>query len=163
MEDNRYEISTDSLSWNGAYDEMDDVHNETTREYLSRFNWPTGLQDTLIHTVKDIPIRYFIIDNSGSMIINDAQKVVTQPNQRKSFVKCSRWEEIIQLTVFHAGLANASGAVTEFRLLNNVDPVVIGARKDSGLSYKNFLNFLKRSRTSESTPLCRHIEGPMHA
>lgn len=110
----------------------------------------------MIQSIKDVPIRFFIIDNSGSMIINDGNKVGTQ-GTRKSFVRCSRWEELVQSIHFHSGLANAAGAVTEFRLLNNADPIMIGENDDGGMAHRTFLTFLKKSRPNESTPLCRYF------
>ncbi len=38
------------------------------RAFLSSKHWPTGLQDTFLASISKIPIRFFICDNSGSMV-----------------------------------------------------------------------------------------------
>ena len=38
------------------------------REFLSRHLWPSGLRDALIKSCKKLPLRFFIVDDSGSMI-----------------------------------------------------------------------------------------------
>jgi len=52
-------------------------------EYLSRYDWPDGLKVTIYKSAKKIPLRFFIIDDSGSMILNDGRKVVKYGNQIK--------------------------------------------------------------------------------
>ena len=37
------------------------------RAYLSRCQWPVGLQDTFIRNLSKIPLRFFICDDSGSV------------------------------------------------------------------------------------------------
>ena len=50
------------------------------REFLSRFGWPYGLQSLLINTIRKIPIRFFICDNSGSMMSDDGHRLVGTGN-----------------------------------------------------------------------------------
>lgn len=47
------------------------------REFLTRHQWPSGLRDVLIRSVKKIPLRFFIVDDSGSMILNDGRRLAT--------------------------------------------------------------------------------------
>jgi len=63
------------------------------------------------------------IDDSGSMSINDGHRLVTTGKGIKS-ISCSRWQELMDGMQFHAKLAEVSGAITEFRLLNGAPPVV---------------------------------------
>ncbi len=51
---------------------MDQVINTVVNEngakvFLSEQGWPAGLQESIICSMKKIPIRYFIIDNSMTM------------------------------------------------------------------------------------------------
>lgn len=57
---------------------------------------------------------------------------------------------------FHAGFAEASGAVSEFRLLNNSRPILVGTRTDDGLGYRQLSTLLDGS-PGGPTPLCQHI------
>lgn len=43
------------------------VNEVGAREYLSRYEWPVGLQDTFVRNLKKIPFRFFICDDSGSV------------------------------------------------------------------------------------------------
>lgn len=43
------------------------VNEVGAREYLTSQNWPVGLQDVLIHSLKTIPLRFFVYDDSGSV------------------------------------------------------------------------------------------------
>jgi hypothetical protein len=61
----------------------EDMSESATKEYLSQNEWPLGLQDTIIKSIDNIPIRYFILDNSGSMIINDSYRIGIH-NQKKA-------------------------------------------------------------------------------
>lgn len=52
--------------------------NETgAREYLGGHKWPLGLQNTSIQNLAKIPIRFFICDDSGSMILSDGHKLMS--------------------------------------------------------------------------------------
>lgn len=71
---------------------------------------------------------------------------------------CSRWTELTSALKFHATIAKEAGAPTEFHLLNNFDPVVIGtgdATADAA-QWSKFLEILDESPGGE-TPLCKHI------
>jgi hypothetical protein len=50
-----------SQYYNLLFDEV------AAREYLSRWQWPVGLQDTFIRNLSKIPLRFFICDDSGSV------------------------------------------------------------------------------------------------
>ena len=57
---------------------------------------------------------------------------------------------------FQAGLAKAANALTEFRLLNNSAPIVVG-NPDDNASYLQICQVMNTSSPSGGTPLCRHI------
>jgi hypothetical protein len=46
------------------------------REFLMQHHFPLGLQDAFIHTMTNLPLRFFIIDDSGSMSMNDGNRLV---------------------------------------------------------------------------------------
>lgn len=53
------------------------------RKYLTKNGWPTGLQNALIAGTVSNPVRYFICDDSGSMMSNDGHRVVGQGSNSK--------------------------------------------------------------------------------
>ena len=57
---------------------------------------------------------------------------------------------------FQAGLAKASNALTEFRMLNNAAPILIGNPNEPN-TYSFLCNVLDNTSPSGGTPLCRHI------
>lgn len=52
------------------------INEAGAREILSANMWPIGLQDTFINNLSLIPIRFFICDDSGSMMANDGHKLM---------------------------------------------------------------------------------------
>jgi len=125
------------------------------REFLKSQNWPTGLIEMLIQGFLKTPIRFIIVDNSGSMASSDGQQIINQGNQGR-FVKCSRWTELTGALRFHAALAEAARAPTEFRLLNNALPILLGVGDDNGQKLHQLFDLFDQS-PSGGTPLCRHI------
>ena len=71
------------------------------------------------------------------------------------YVNCTRWSELVDSMQFHAGLAQASNALSEFRLLNGGAPCLIGC-SDGGAGYRQFMSLLS-GNPGGMTPLCRHI------
>ncbi len=98
-------------------------------------------------------MRYFIIDDSGSMLLEDGHKQVG-PLSDPRMVSCSRWDELGDRIRFYAGLAEAAEQATEFRLLNRSVARVLGRKSDKGASHKALLKDLALDPRGE-TPLCR--------
>ena len=42
--------------------------SERARKYLDDLHWPVGLQECALKTLKTFPLRFVVIDNSGSMV-----------------------------------------------------------------------------------------------
>lgn len=125
-------------------------------DYLTRNGWPAALQDTLIAGLKKTPKRFIIVDDSGSMSTADGHLLHKKGNGTKIF-PCSRWEELTETMRFHAGLAEAARAPTEFRLLNGSLPILVGdGPKDDGQNLMRALTAFEQS-PGGGTPLCRHI------
>eukprot|EP00607_Mallomonas_marina_P008862 CAMPEP_0182424318 /NCGR_PEP_ID=MMETSP1167-20130531/10517_1 /TAXON_ID=2988 /ORGANISM="Mallomonas Sp, Strain CCMP3275" /LENGTH=333 /DNA_ID=CAMNT_0024604043 /DNA_START=145 /DNA_END=1142 /DNA_ORIENTATION=+ len=123
--------------------------------YLSSHDWPQGLQTQLIRGIYQTPIRFIIVDNSGSMITSDGRQFLTN-GQNGRYVKCSRWTELTSTLRFHAALAESARAPTEFRLLNDAPPIILGMGDDNGQRHQFLLSLLDQS-PSGRTPICKHI------
>jgi hypothetical protein len=133
------------------------VNEAGAREYLTSCKWPKGLQDTFINNLTKIPIRFFICDDSGSMSTEDGHRLMGAPGAQQKFVSCTRWAELTAALNFHATVAKAANAPTQFRLLNGSTPIMIGDGSDpDGMNHRTFMTLLNQS-PSGGTPLCAHI------
>ena len=126
------------------------------RRLLSSHGWPSGLQETFFRSCRKIPIRFFIVDDSGSMSTNDGRKIVRQGPGKAKMVSCTRWSELTDALSFHIDLAEAVKAPTEFRLLNGADPVIVGMGDDNGEGLA-FAKEVIAEGPAGQTPLCAHI------
>lgn len=125
------------------------------KEYLTNADWPVGLQDSLIKSVVKFPMRFFILDDSGSMLTNDGHRVVGGKAGRK-LIQCTRWSELTEAMMFHAQLAEVGRAPSEFRLLNNAEPITVGRGDDGGKALELVMSVLEDNPAGQ-TPLCHHI------
>ena len=46
------------------------------RAFLAKHHWPVGLQEAMVKSCKKMPVRFFITDDSGSMLTNDGNRLV---------------------------------------------------------------------------------------
>lgn len=149
-------IADPSLSSTGVIDEVQ------AKAYLTSKSWPIGLQRKLITGLNNIAYRYFLIDDSGSMSIDDGNLY-----KGSKYVRSTRWIEMTDTMKFHIELARAGRMPTEFRLLNSLPPIVVGSTVDissnilesyesEDIRYNSLIAILKES-PGGSTPLCRHI------
>jgi len=52
------------------------------REYMNMQGFPVGLQNAFIASLAKYPMRYFILDDSGSMETDDGHKIVTHHGKK---------------------------------------------------------------------------------
>jgi len=132
------------------------LNEDNTNKFLKSHEWPDGLIKAFIRSCKKIPIRYFICDDSGSMLTNDGHKCIKLPSSNDyKMVKCSRWSELVNSLTFYSHLAATANAPTEFRLLNMCEPIMIGASNDDK-TLNAFLELLSESPGGQ-TPICAQI------
>lgn len=62
------------LTWQTFRSEMSD--NEALKQHLADHGWPTGLRNALAAGLIGTPSRFFICDDSGSMMSNDGHRLV---------------------------------------------------------------------------------------
>ena len=53
------------------------VNEDGLLNYLTAANWPRGLQETFLKGLDRTPMRFFIIDDSGSMTTCDGERVMS--------------------------------------------------------------------------------------
>ena len=78
---------------------------------------PSGLRQTLLTNAhKAIHKRFWVVDNSGSMMLDDGHCLLSSSDNGDE--ECSRWDEVSETVLAHTHLAAELGAPSEFRLLN---------------------------------------------
>eukprot|EP01031_Cornospumella_fuschlensis_P044471 gene44470-54386_t len=56
---------------------------ESGKRFLTKHGWPSGLQEAVLKSCRKIPVRFYIVDDSGSMISNDGRRVMTQAGRSR--------------------------------------------------------------------------------
>ena len=137
------------------------IDKRAGEKYLGNLGWSKGLMNCLFKSCDKIPIRFYIVDDSGSMNQSDGQRILGVGKDQK-LVNGSRWSELMDCIYFAADLAEEIGAPTEFRLLNGSDPVMVGLKDDNaeGLA---FLKEVCSEDPAGQTPLCYHVRGVVDA
>lgn len=139
---------------------------EETLKYLN-------FTDSMIKFVlnsKKFGIVYHILDDSGSMIINDG-KIIKKNKDKLYISKCSRWTEMVENTKNFANISFFGRIPMEFRFLNRSIPIKVGYPEDyyDSINIPNYylpknidhnyqtLLGICNSSPNGTTPLCRHI------
>ena len=107
------------------------------QEFLGNEEWPSGLIETMIRVIHEIPYRVMIVDDSGSMSASDGNMLVGARGGKQKMVTCTRWKELCAAMEFHAEFSEMARVPTEFRMLNG-PTFVIGEGNDDGEAKKNF-------------------------
>jgi hypothetical protein len=135
---------------------------------LVKQGYTRGLATSLAQTIKNFPLRIWVVDNSGSMQHTDGHRFVeTRKQQDVKVVSCSRWDEIKGCVEYHAQIAAALEAPTTFRMLNDphvgpnsqqfgiaetsLDPNVIQEEVSRAVAIMN------QSQPGGVTPLIKHL------
>eukprot|EP01035_Chromulina_nebulosa_P008467 gene8467-11473_t len=142
-------------AFNSTSELLKSLPNEDgAKEFLSSLDWPRGLQDIFIRNIKRIPIRFFVCDDSGSMVQNDGHRLIDLPNSEKMIVSCTRWTELVESIKFHIDASRAAGAPSEFRSINGGPPIMVGTEDEDPTRLTNFFENWPNGKT----PLCRHVK-----
>jgi len=90
---------------------------------------PIGLSKALISAGNSLPVRFWIVDNSGSMATDDGTRLVPNASLPGSFttVRSTRWEELRDVVLLHARISEALNGRIDVHLLN--DPRSYQARQ----------------------------------
>jgi len=156
----------------GGGDFQQDPRSQTTRsdaETLAvlenQLQLPNGLAQSFLKSTKDFALRYWIIDNSGSMGLVDGSRLVKH-HGREGMVSCTRWEELCASIEWHAKLAIELGAWTSFRLLNQAaGPRVVtvgttvGSADAASANELGAIQQLIAGSPTGRTPLCAAIDA----
>ena len=134
---------------------------------LIKEGYSTGLARALVENVDTFDFRFWLVDNSGSMLIGDGHRYVPSGKGDGSLkaVPSTRWAEITETVRYHAQLAALLDSPTIFQLLNDPNLRTIPQRFsvcERGEAYAasevvDALNIMRRVSPSGVTPLTQHI------
>ena len=51
------------------------INEYAAKEFLKGQRWPSGMQQAALNSMQKMPIRYFIVDDSGSMASADGNRM----------------------------------------------------------------------------------------
>ena len=60
------------------------IDEDSTRAFLKQNGWPSGIQDVCIKNLRVVPLRFMIVDDSGSMAAEDGHKIIYKKGKKKS-------------------------------------------------------------------------------
>lgn len=146
------------------------IREGSVKNLLSQ-GFTRSLAESLNHTKNEFALRFWVVDNSGSMQTEDGHRIVGGDDKSNvRIVSCSRWEEIRECVEYHIRLASLIEAPTRFRFLNHPGAYVgaqefsIAEAKTSNRSgnddlyeTQNALKLLRNVRPGGCTPLTQHI------
>jgi len=135
------------------------INTAGAKEYLHALHFPPGLIEQAIASIDKYPLRFFVLDDSGSMMTNDGNKIVSGSSAGLGVHRaCTRWEELGAGVRFHSGLAKAAGCHSQFMFLNGP---TIKYPEDLPIGAQTFETTLSAS-PGGGTPLCQAIHRIVH-
>jgi len=85
---------------------------------LKERGWPEGLTRACATSIEAFPVRFVVVDNSGSMNSMDGTRLVSMPNGEIRSIQASRWAELGDVVSDMSEAVGALRAETHFHLLN---------------------------------------------
>jgi hypothetical protein len=116
-------------------------------QLLSTKKVPKGMREFFINDINKAPKRFFVCDDSGSMMATDGNIMNEQTNR---YIKCSRWQEQLETIKYQIDVSNAGNIDTTFMFLNRA-PIIAGQNAFVDYNQCPQLN----SAPNGGTPLCK--------
>lgn len=134
------------------------IDSEAVSRFLINNSWPEGLREVFLESCQQFLFRFILVDNTGSMLINDGRKIVGRDEKCK-IVECSRWSELSDFLHFQARLSEAAKIPTEFRLINgDGKSIIVGTGLDQGRGLQDLLKYFSEAPHG-STNLCAQVNS----
>ena len=111
------EDQPESCTTGVLYHKVQPLGNHVIKQ-LSDMGYTGGLIQTLNEVKACRTIRFWLVDNSGSMLSPGGCEIRGASGQEPYEAKCTRWAELKGTLVWHAGLAGVLECHTVFRLIN---------------------------------------------
>ena len=77
-------------------------------------NFPPGLVKAMVSSLTAFPVRFFVVDNSGSMQATDGNRLILDAQGRGRMVQATRWEELSDTVLQIGAMAHALHARLDF-------------------------------------------------
>jgi hypothetical protein len=128
--------------------------------------YPAGLAQELGNSKAAYPLRFWVVDNSGSMRANDGHQI-RGTKENITVVECNRWTELQGAVEYHIQLAGLLPVTTVFRMLNDpgiltgpqefsvADPSVPGSFEQQ---IQVATSVVQKSEPRGVTPLSEHLK-----
>ena len=172
----------ETVKQNHSFLDVDDITKEQIYVLENQHDFSIGLARQLGVSKICFPLRFWVVDNSGSMRRKDGHQVLHSSSSSSSSVvaiqNCSRWLELQQSMAWHAEIAGLLHAPTVFRMLN--DPGIIVGPQEFSIAYDPHSNgslnnysktdqqvqhakiILRKSQPDGATPLTEHAWEVYH-
>mmetsp|Transcript_25040 Transcript_25040/g.73303 ORF Transcript_25040/g.73303 Transcript_25040/m.73303 type:complete len:404 (-) Transcript_25040:337-1548(-) len=160
-------VSAPSAELDERYPSPKSEVGEAQLNELQSQGFTYGLANALSANSTVFPVRFWVIDNSGSMNKPDGHRIIeTTKHNNVKIVPCTRWEELREGVNYHAQLSSLLIAPTIFRLLNNPGARVgrqefsvaeSGAMGTGLRDYQEARSIMNKTNPSGLTPLNDHI------
>ena len=62
------------------------VQEAAANSFFDRHDWPYGLREIIFRDCKKVPLRFYVVDDSGSMSSKDGMRIAKQPNGKYMYV-----------------------------------------------------------------------------
>ena len=85
---------------------------------MEKHSFPLGLAQRAVASAKNSPVRFWAVDNSGSMGIPDGQRLGKDSGGNFKVIQSTRWQELTDDIESVAALSSTIGSRTEFYLIN---------------------------------------------
>jgi len=102
---------------------------------LQKQGFPQGLARQVCTCKGTFPLRFWIVDNSGSMLTSDGHELRGSRKTGYMVVPCTRWAELKSTVSYHMELAALLQSTTTFRFLN--DPGARAGPQELGIAQLN--------------------------
>ncbi len=79
--DNLIQLNS-SVAGDAIFNSLTTIDVEQAKAYLTRCGWHSALQDVLIDRLRSIPMRYYIVGDSNSMIIEDKRRLIIKKDEQ---------------------------------------------------------------------------------
>ncbi|KAL7557848.1 hypothetical protein ACA910_019890 [Epithemia clementina (nom. ined.)] len=173
-----WKAATDNGSYSHEQRQSRPNSMQRAMSVLHHQGFPRGLARELLEAKIAHPIRFWVIDNSGSMLKPDGHalrslngrqdgnaSLVDSDNNAITTVPCTRWAELKGAVTYHAELASVLEATSVFRFLNDpggrVGPQEFIIAGDGNAQAKQDLAFaksvLQKATPRGATPLTAHL------
>lgn len=137
------------------------------KKRLKKLGFTSGLVTALEANHRSFRKTYWVLDNSGSMHLDDGHRVVIRTGEKKQDTQiccCSRWRELQTCVDFHIDTAALFNAPTVFMLIN--DPGIASQQRFSVCEFTHSdprkdairaKEIVRKTRPTGNTPLTRTL------